>query len=98
MNVARKKYLTNVLSPSQQQTLGQGGTPLTQIQVDAIHKAYAEAFRDSMYACAAVSGVAILLSFCMYRSGPRLTTAEARKKVVDEENARRLALREVEKH
>ncbi|CRG90841.1 putative MFS-type transporter C1399,02 [Talaromyces islandicus] len=81
--------LSGLLTPQEQATLGQGGTPLSPEQRSAVHRAFSEAFHNDMVAAAAVSGAAVLVVLGTYRRR-RMLVADQKKARVQEEIARRV--------
>ncbi|CAG9977868.1 unnamed protein product [Clonostachys byssicola] len=87
-----RERLAGLLTAEQLQTLGHVGTPLTEIQQDALELAYSNMFRNGMLVAAGVGGLGILTTLPAFRR-ERKNFQEQRQERVVEERERRTAER-----
>ncbi|CAH0025533.1 unnamed protein product [Clonostachys rhizophaga] len=87
-----RERLAGLLTAEQLQTLGHVGTPLTEIQQEALELAYSNMFRNGMLVAAGVGGLGILTTLAAFRR-ERKNFQEQRQERVDEERERRTAER-----
>lgn len=87
-----RQHLAGLLTAEQLQTLGHVGTPLTEIQQEALELAYSNMFRNGMLIAAGVGGLGILTTLPAFRR-ERKNFQEQRQERVVEERERRTAER-----
>ncbi|KAF4971180.1 hypothetical protein FSARC_1902 [Fusarium sarcochroum] len=88
LNQKSVEYLTGVLTPYEQATVGGSDTHLSNSQWMAVRYTYAEAFKMEMKVATALAACAVLVTFGAFRK-QRLLIDEQRAAVVAEEAARR---------
>ncbi|KAJ4257466.1 hypothetical protein NW762_008590 [Fusarium torreyae] len=88
LNQKSVDYLTGVLTPYEQATIGGSNTHLSNSQWMAVRYTYAEAFKMEMKVATALAACAVLSTFGAFRK-KRLVIDEQRAAVVVEEAARR---------
>uniref|UniRef100_A0A8H7TIH4 Major facilitator superfamily (MFS) profile domain-containing protein n=1 Tax=Bionectria ochroleuca TaxID=29856 RepID=A0A8H7TIH4_BIOOC len=87
-----RQHLAGLLTAEQLQTLGHVGTPLTEIQQEALELAYSNMFRNGMLIAVGVGGLGILTTLPAFRR-ERKNFQEQRQERVVEERERRTAER-----
>ncbi|CAH0054194.1 unnamed protein product [Clonostachys solani] len=87
-----RQHLVGLLTAEQLQTLGHVGTPLTEIQQEALEMAYSNMFRNGMLIAAGIGGLGILTTLPAFRR-ERKNFQEQRQERVVEEGERRTAER-----
>ncbi|CAJ0550521.1 Ff.00g104510.m01.CDS01 [Fusarium sp. VM40] len=87
LNEKSTNYLTGVLTPYEQATVGSSSTRLSNTQWSAVRHTYADAFKVEMKIATAVAACSIISAFGAFRK-QRLLIAEQRAVVVAQETAR----------
>ncbi|KAF9769689.1 hypothetical protein IL306_012854 [Fusarium sp. DS 682] len=87
LNEKSSQYLSGVLTPYEQATVGGSNTYLTDAQWSAVRYTYADAFQVEMKVATAVAACSVISAFGAFRKG-HLLIAEQRNVVVREEEAR----------
>ncbi|KIL86871.1 hypothetical protein FAVG1_10127 [Fusarium avenaceum] len=87
LNEKSTNYLTGVLTPYEQATVGSSSTRLSNTQWSAVRYTYADAFKVEMKIATAVAGCSVISAFGAFRK-QRLLIAEQRAVVVAQEAAR----------
>lgn len=90
LNNKSRDYLTGILSPQQQATLGHGAELSTE-QTAAVHITFSEAFHVDMLAALGVSVAAVVIVLLGYQRG-RTVVAERRQILFQEEMQRRMRM------
>jgi hypothetical protein len=87
LNEKSTNYLTGVLTPYEQATVGSSSTHLSNAQWSAVRYTYADAFKVEMKIATAVAACSVISAFGAFRK-QRLLIAEQRAVVVAQEAAR----------
>ncbi|KAF4438994.1 hypothetical protein F53441_12676 [Fusarium austroafricanum] len=88
LNEKSSQYLSGVLTPYEQATIGGSDTHLSDIQWSAVRYTYADAFNVEMKVATAVAACSVISALGAFRK-ERLLVAEQRGAIVQEEAARR---------
>lgn len=83
-----RERLAGLLTAEQLQTLGHVGTPLTEIQHEALELAYSNMFRNGMLVAAGVGGLGILTTLPAFRRERKNFQKQRQERVVEERERR----------
>ncbi|VUC20171.1 unnamed protein product [Clonostachys rosea] len=84
-----RQHLVGLLTAEQLQTLGHVGTPLTEIQQEALEMAYSNMFRNGMLVATGVAGLGILTTLLAFRRERKNFQEQRQQRVVEERERRR---------